>query len=247
MHLYLALISCLVCTAHCWQFDGGGGAAGRGQRSARLPRNTARALAARGPPPGRGSAALLGSQQQDVLYACPLNSMCQCAGMPNETSTLIEINCNEVALYKFPGETKKGGGVYQPMAVGRSQLPMLCGRNTYWSAPAQGTRHKAPQLGCQYCPGNRQVGEGGQGWVTQGAGDLSRFIYVANIFVWLRYKLPQPQQKQRQFELPLPSKAPSPPYPSALPSTLSLSLFFCLCVSLSVSVACCRLRRNVIF
>lgn len=129
MHLYLALISCLVCTAHCWQFDGGGGAAGRGQRSARLPRNTARALAARGPPPGRGSAALLGSQQQDVLYACPLNSMCQCAGMPNETSTLIEINCNEVALYKFPGETKKkglaGGGANQPMAVGRSQLPML--------------------------------------------------------------------------------------------------------------------------
>ncbi|KAH8404416.1 hypothetical protein KR222_011463 [Zaprionus bogoriensis] len=99
MHLYLALISCLVCTAHCWQFDGGG------QRSLRPPRNTARALA-RGPPPPqasqRGSAALLGSQQQDVLYACPLNSMCQCAGLPNETSTLIEINCNEVALYKFP-------------------------------------------------------------------------------------------------------------------------------------------------
>lgn len=50
-------------------------------------------------------AALLNAQQQDMLYACPLNSMCQCAGMPNETSTLIEINCNEVALYKFPGES----------------------------------------------------------------------------------------------------------------------------------------------
>ncbi|EDW11769.1 chaoptin isoform X2 [Drosophila mojavensis] len=100
MHLYLALISCLVCTAHCWQFDGGGAAA-VGQRLHRSARNTARALA-RGPPPARGSAALLGSQQQDVLYACPLNSMCQCAGLPNETSTLIEINCNEVALYKFP-------------------------------------------------------------------------------------------------------------------------------------------------
>lgn len=106
MHLYLALISCLVCTAHCWQFDGGGGGAGGssaavGQRQLRIARNTARALA-RGPPPMRGSAALLGSQQQDVLYACPLNSMCQCAGLPNETSTLIEINCNEVPLYKFP-------------------------------------------------------------------------------------------------------------------------------------------------
>lgn len=104
MHLYLALISCLVCTAHCWQFDGGGAAA-VGQRLHRSARNTARALA-RGPPPARGSAALLGSQQQDVLYACPLNSMCQCAGLPNETSTLIEINCNEVALYKFPGKSR---------------------------------------------------------------------------------------------------------------------------------------------
>ncbi|XP_041448390.1 LOW QUALITY PROTEIN: chaoptin [Drosophila obscura] len=101
MQLYLVLISCLVSSTHCWQFDGGG---------QRWSRNTARVLA-RGPPPplppgggggGRGSAALLGSQQQDILYACPLNSMCQCAGLPNETSTLIEINCNEVALYKFP-------------------------------------------------------------------------------------------------------------------------------------------------
>jgi len=94
MHLYLVLISCLVSSSHCWQFDGGGGH--------RRPRNTGR-----GPPSssgGRGSAALLGSQQQDILYACPLNSMCQCAGLPNETSTLIEINCNEVALYKFPGK-----------------------------------------------------------------------------------------------------------------------------------------------
>ncbi|XP_067621074.1 chaoptin [Eurosta solidaginis] len=71
---------------------------------------------ARGPPPavpppsgnsgtmmaGGSFSALLNGQQQDILYACPLNSMCQCAGLPNETSTLIEINCNEVALYKFP-------------------------------------------------------------------------------------------------------------------------------------------------
>ncbi|XP_036321263.1 chaoptin isoform X2 [Rhagoletis pomonella] len=75
----------------------------------------ASAAAARGPPPavpppsgnggvmaGGSFSALLNGQQQDILYACPLNSMCQCAGLPNETSTLIEINCNEVALYKFP-------------------------------------------------------------------------------------------------------------------------------------------------
>ncbi|XP_032582922.1 chaoptin isoform X1 [Drosophila sechellia] len=92
MHLYLVLISCLVSSSHCWQFDGGGGH--------RRPRNTGRGPASS--TGGRGSAALLGSQQQDILYACPLNSMCQCAGLPNETSTLIEINCNEVALYKFP-------------------------------------------------------------------------------------------------------------------------------------------------
>lgn len=126
------------------------------------------------------------------------------------------------------------------MAVGRSQLPMLCGRNTYWSAPAQGTRHKAPQLGCQYFPGNRQVGEGRRGWVAEtGAvwgGNLSRFIYVANIFVWLRYKLPQPQLKQRQFELPLPAP-PHPPLPYPAPSLLALSLT----LSLSVSVCLCCL------
>lgn len=144
MHLYLALISCLVCTAHCWQFDGGGSRssdeATPGQRSLRLPRNTARALA-RGPPPGRGSAALLGSQQQDVLYACPLNSMCQCAGMPNETSTLIEINCNEVALYKFPGKRSCLGS---PGCL-RCRSCRCCCRNTYWSAPSGST-----WLGCQY-------------------------------------------------------------------------------------------------
>lgn len=134
MHLYLALISCLVSTAHCWQFDGGGGR-GRGggdagdasvvapQRQLRTTRNTARALA-RGPPPVRGSAALLGSQQQDVLYACPLNSMCQCAGLPNETSTLIEINCNEVALYKFPGKLSA-----------QQMLPFVIGQRTLRHSP----------------------------------------------------------------------------------------------------------------
>lgn len=40
---------------------------------------------------------------QNILFACPLNTMCQCAGLPNETS-LLEINCNEVSLYKFPGK-----------------------------------------------------------------------------------------------------------------------------------------------
>lgn len=39
---------------------------------------------------------------QEVLYNCPLNSMCRC--FPNETS-LMEINCNEVTLYKFPGKS----------------------------------------------------------------------------------------------------------------------------------------------
>ncbi|XP_055848500.1 chaoptin isoform X1 [Episyrphus balteatus] len=54
------------------------------------------------PPPPHPGITMLNVNQQDMLYACPLNSMCQCAGLPNETSTLIEINCNEVALYKFP-------------------------------------------------------------------------------------------------------------------------------------------------
>lgn len=40
---------------------------------------------------------------QNILFACPLNTMCQCAGLPNETS-LLEISCNEVSLYKFPGK-----------------------------------------------------------------------------------------------------------------------------------------------
>uniref|UniRef100_A0A1I8QBR1 LRRCT domain-containing protein n=1 Tax=Stomoxys calcitrans TaxID=35570 RepID=A0A1I8QBR1_STOCA len=94
-------------TADCWKFDGGGpGALGPGYR---LPRSASNLLAARGPPPvipggggGGGFATLFNSPPQDILYSCPLNSMCQCAGLPNETSTLIEINCNEVALYKFP-------------------------------------------------------------------------------------------------------------------------------------------------
>lgn len=44
-------------------------------------------------------------QQQNVFYACPMNNMCQCAGFPNETATLVEINCNEIDLYKFPGKS----------------------------------------------------------------------------------------------------------------------------------------------
>lgn len=39
----------------------------------------------------------------DVLYSCPLNSLCQCANLPNETY-LHEISCHEVSLYKFPGK-----------------------------------------------------------------------------------------------------------------------------------------------
>jgi len=41
---------------------------------------------------------------QDIMYMCPLYTMCHCASLPNETATLLEINCNEVALYKFPGK-----------------------------------------------------------------------------------------------------------------------------------------------
>lgn len=45
-------------------------------------------------------------QQQSlhVFYACPMNNMCQCAGYPNETTTLVVINCSEIDLYKFPGK-----------------------------------------------------------------------------------------------------------------------------------------------
>ncbi|XP_055540161.1 chaoptin [Wyeomyia smithii] len=38
---------------------------------------------------------------QDTSYECPVNTMCRCASLPNETA-LLEINCNEVSLYKFP-------------------------------------------------------------------------------------------------------------------------------------------------
>ena len=49
---------------------------------------------------GRSSA----SYSAAALYSCPFNSMCHCLTMPNET-TVLEINCNEVSLYKFPGES----------------------------------------------------------------------------------------------------------------------------------------------
>lgn len=79
------------------------------------------------------------------------------------------------------------------------------------------------------------------------AGNLSRFIYVANIFVWLRYKLPQPQRAarlKRQFQLPLvlPGSTPPPHSPSspsfiflalpAAPSLFALSVFLCVCCCL---------------
>lgn len=44
---------------------------------------------------------------QDISYECPINTMCRCASLPNETA-LLEINCNEVSLYKFPGEFMMG-------------------------------------------------------------------------------------------------------------------------------------------
>lgn len=36
-------------------------------------------------------------------HPCPLNSLCQCTNLPNETY-LLEISCHEVSLYKFPGK-----------------------------------------------------------------------------------------------------------------------------------------------
>ncbi|TMW46496.1 hypothetical protein DOY81_008424, partial [Sarcophaga bullata] len=100
-------------TADCWKFDGVVLVLwvwSPYTHTHTTATSTSTLLAARGPPPvipsgnsgSGGFAALLNSQQPDMLYACPLNSMCQCAGLPNETTTLIEINCNEVALYKFP-------------------------------------------------------------------------------------------------------------------------------------------------
>lgn len=72
----------------CWKFDArfvGGGPGGGG---------------------GGGFGAFSGMlHSQQMLYSCPVNSMCQCTSKPNDTSTLIEINCNEVTLYKFPGKS----------------------------------------------------------------------------------------------------------------------------------------------
>lgn len=48
-------------------------------------------------------ATLLLPTNNGILYSCPLNSLCQCANLPNETY-LHEINCHEVSLYKFPGK-----------------------------------------------------------------------------------------------------------------------------------------------
>lgn len=53
-----------------------------------------------------GFPSIFSARQSDILYACPLNSMCQCVGFPNSSKILIEINCNEVELYKFPGNIK---------------------------------------------------------------------------------------------------------------------------------------------
>ncbi|CAD7085443.1 unnamed protein product [Hermetia illucens] len=38
----------------------------------------------------------------EILYSCSVNSMCQCSSLPNESSTLFEVACNEVLLYKAP-------------------------------------------------------------------------------------------------------------------------------------------------
>lgn len=47
--------------------------------------------------------ALMNTHYNDMYYSCPLNSLCQCANLPNETY-LHKISCNEVSLYKFPGK-----------------------------------------------------------------------------------------------------------------------------------------------
>lgn len=41
---------------------------------------------------------------RDIAYNCALNTMCRC--FPNETN-LLQISCNEITLYKLPGELKR--------------------------------------------------------------------------------------------------------------------------------------------
>uniref|UniRef100_A0A182LW97 Secreted protein n=1 Tax=Anopheles culicifacies TaxID=139723 RepID=A0A182LW97_9DIPT len=50
---------------------------------------------------------------QDISYECPINTMCRCASLPNETA-LLEINCNEVSLYKFPGHAGRFADIRVP-------------------------------------------------------------------------------------------------------------------------------------
>uniref|UniRef100_A0A182Q2B7 Uncharacterized protein n=1 Tax=Anopheles farauti TaxID=69004 RepID=A0A182Q2B7_9DIPT len=54
---------------------------------------------------------------QDISYECPINTMCRCASLPNETA-LLEINCNEVSLYKFPA-------VQTPKTITNNNLPYI--------------------------------------------------------------------------------------------------------------------------
>lgn len=41
---------------------------------------------------------------RDITYNCALNTMCRC--FPNETN-LLQISCNEITLYKLPGELRR--------------------------------------------------------------------------------------------------------------------------------------------
>lgn len=43
------------------------------------------------------------SHIQNIIASCLLNSMCQCASPANESS-ILEIICSQVSLYKFPGK-----------------------------------------------------------------------------------------------------------------------------------------------
>lgn len=52
---------------------------------------------------GSGSNNKRSSHMQNIIASCLLNSMCQCASPTNESS-ILEIICSQVSLYKFPGK-----------------------------------------------------------------------------------------------------------------------------------------------